>query len=158
MKVFDLMRGQHSAMCDLASLLCACLKVDVHISGVSLKLGSTILGTNLSKFHISGAAVRGAYLIYCMAGNFRGVLIFVIFMVDLAVTKFPPTKINAYGDMVLCESMMMGVATNIVAVRPTLSSIASNSSHCRPADKCSTLIFFYLMPFVQVSIGMALQQ
>ena len=59
-----------------------------------------------------------------MAGNFRGVLIFVIFMVDLAVTKFPPTKINAYGDMVLCESMMMGVATNIVAVRPTLSSIS----------------------------------
>ena len=28
-----------------------------------------------------------------MAGNFRGVLIFVIFMVDLEVTK-----INAYGD------------------------------------------------------------
>ena len=46
----------------------------------------------------------------------------------------PCTKINAYGDMVLCESMMMGVATNIVAARPTLSSIASNSSHCHPAD------------------------
>ena len=28
------------------------------------------------------------------------------------------------GDMVLCESMMMGVATNIVAVRPTLYSIS----------------------------------
>ena len=27
------------------------------------------------------------YRIYCMAGNFRGVLIFVIFVVDLAVTK-----------------------------------------------------------------------
>ena len=36
--------------------------------------------------------------------------------------------------MVLCESMMMGMATNIVAGRPTLSSIASNSSHCHPAD------------------------
>ena len=33
-----------------------------------------------------------------MAGNFCGVLIFVIFMVDLAVTIFSPTKINAYGD------------------------------------------------------------
>ena len=25
--------------------------------------------------------------VYCMAGNFRGVLIFIIFVVDLAVTK-----------------------------------------------------------------------
>ena len=32
--------------------------------------------------------------------------------------------------------------------RPTLSS---NSSHCHLADRCSTLIFFYLMLFVQVS-------
>ena len=31
-----------------------------------------------------------------------------------------------YGDIVLpvCESMMMGVAINIVAARPTLSSIS----------------------------------
>ena len=36
-----------------------------------------------------------------MAGNFRGVLIFVIFVIDLAVMKIPPPmKINAYGDMV----------------------------------------------------------
>ena len=73
-----------------------------------------------------------------MADNFRGVLIFVIFVVDLhdlESRNFPPTKINAYGDMVLCESTMMGVATNIVAARPTFSSnIASNSSHCHPAD------------------------
>ena len=34
-----------------------------------------------------------------MAGNFRGVLIFVIFVVDLESRNFPPTKINAYGDM-----------------------------------------------------------
>ena len=31
-----------------------------------------------------------------MAGNFRGVLIFVIFVVDLESQKFPPMKINAY--------------------------------------------------------------
>ena len=61
-----------------------------------------------------------------MAGSFRGVLIFVIFVVDLESRNFPPTKINAYVDniMVLCESTMMGVATNIVAARPTLSSIS----------------------------------
>ena len=64
-------------------------------------------------------------LLYCMAGNFRGVLIFVV---DLAVTKFshPRKLMPTYGDIVLpvCESMMMGVATNIVAARPTLSSIS----------------------------------
>ena len=43
-------------------------------------------------------------------------------------------KINAYGDVVLCESMMMGVATSIVAAPPTLSRLASSSSHCYPAD------------------------
>ena len=31
-----------------------------------------------------------------MAGNFRGVLIFVIFVVDLQSRKFPPPKINDY--------------------------------------------------------------
>ena len=61
-----------------------------------------------------------------MADNFRGVLIFVIFTVNLAVTKssHAPMKINAYDDMVLCESMMMGVAINVVAARPTLSSVS----------------------------------
>ena len=34
--------------------------------------------------------------IYQMAGNFHGVIIFVIFMVDLAVTK-----INDYGDIIM---------------------------------------------------------
>ena len=34
--------------------------------------------------------------IYHMAGNFHGVLTFVIFVVDLAVTK-----INAYGDIIM---------------------------------------------------------
>ena len=32
-----------------------------------------------------------------MVGNFRGVLIFVIFMVDLAITKFKTMKINFEG-------------------------------------------------------------
>ena len=31
-----------------------------------------------------------------MAGNFCGVLIFVIFVVDLQSRKFPPPKINDY--------------------------------------------------------------
>ena len=86
-----------------------------------------------------------------MAGNFRGVLIFVIFVVDLAVTKFShPRKLM---PTVIYESMMMGVATNIVAVRPILSSIAS---HCHPADSIfDTDNFLYLMLFVQVSVGMA---
>ena len=51
---------------------------------------------------------------------------------------------------------MMGMATNIVAVQPILSSIASNSNHCHPADNIfDTDNFFYLMLFVQVSVGMA---
>ena len=32
-----------------------------------------------------------------MADNFHGVLIFIIFVVDLALTKFPSMTINAYG-------------------------------------------------------------
>ena len=69
-----------------------------------------------------------------MVGNFCGVLIFVIFVVDLAVTKFHPRKLM---PMVICESMMMSVATNIIATRPTLPSISKQgfcSSHYHPAD------------------------
>ena len=56
---------------------------------------------------------------YHMAGNFRGVLIFIIFVVDLAVTKFShPRKL-----MPTVESTMMGVAKNIVAAWPTLPSV-----------------------------------
>ena len=36
------------------------------------------------------------YMYYIMAGNFRGVLIFVIFVVDLAIMKFPLIIINDY--------------------------------------------------------------
>ena len=89
-----------------------------------------------------------------MVGNFRGVLIFVIFVVDLAVTKFfHPRKLMPGGDMVLCESMMMGVATNIVAARPILSSIASNSNHYHPADSIfDTDNFFYLDHAIRPSL------
>ena len=90
--------------------------------------------------------------VYRMAGNFRGVLIFAIFLVDLAVTKiFHPWKLmpTVIINMVMSESMMMGVVTNIVAAQPTtvatvIQLIAS-----------STLLFFYLMLFVQVSVGLA---
>ena len=77
-----------------------------------------------------------------------------IFVVDLAVTKINfPTHEN-YGDMmVLCESMMRGVATNIV----TVSDLINNSKQQQPLSgiqlmASSILIFFYLM---QVSVGMA---
>ena len=63
---------------------------------------------------------------YRMAGNFRGVLIFIILVVDLAVTKFSHSR-KVMPTMIwyiLCKSMMMGVATNIVAARPTLSCIS----------------------------------
>ena len=56
-----------------------------------------------------------------MAGNFHGVIIFVIFVVDLAITKFShPQKLM---PTVICESMMMDMATNIVVARPILPSI-----------------------------------
>ena len=70
-------------------------------------------------FHIPGFPIDGH--IYHMAGNFRGVLIFVIFVVDLAVTKFShPRKLM---PTVICESMVMGMATNIMAARPTFPGI-----------------------------------
>ena len=87
-----------------------------------------------------------------MAGNFHGVLIFVIFVVDLAVMKFShpqklmPTMILWYY---ICESMMMGVATNIVAARPTLSSIASKVPTI--IQLLRHVILFYLMLFVTVA-------
>ena len=48
----------------------------------------------------------------------------------------------------------MGVATNIVAARLT-PLLASNSSHCHPADSVFDTNIFYLVLFVQVSVGMA---
>ena len=59
---------------------------------------------------------------YCMVGNFRCVLVFVVFVVDLAVTKvFHPRKLML--TMIwLCESMMMGMPwpQTLLAVRPIL--------------------------------------
>ena len=46
--------------------------------------------------------------------------------------------------MVMCKSMMMGVATNIVAAWPTLPSVSSNSSHCHPADSVFNTIIIFL--------------
>ena len=72
-----------------------------------------------------------------MADNFHWVLIFVTFVVDLAVTKFShPRKLM---PMVICKlmSMMMDVATNIVGAPPTLSSISNQrivAINCHPAD------------------------
>ncbi len=40
--------------------------------------------------------VDQTFCLYRMAGNFRGVLIFVIFVVDLQSRNFPPPKINAH--------------------------------------------------------------
>ena len=59
-----------------------------------------------------------------MAGKFRGVLTFVIFVADLAVTKFFHPRKLMPTVIWLCESMMMGVATNIVAARPTLPIVS----------------------------------
>ena len=57
-----------------------------------------------------------------MAGNLREVLIFVIFVANLAVTKFShPRKLL---PTVISESMMMGVATNIVASGQNFSVLA----------------------------------
>ena len=61
---------------------------------------------------------------HIMAGNFCGVLIFVIFVVDLAVMKFSHQRKLMLTVIPVCESMMMGVAINIVAARPTLHSIS----------------------------------
>ena len=67
-----------------------------------------------------------------MQGNFRGVLIVVV---HLAVTKLShPQKLM---PTVICESMMMDVATNIIMdshISQHFLVLACNSSHCHPAD------------------------
>ena len=92
---------------------------------------------------------QASEMYYRMAGNFCGVLIFVIFVVDLPVTKFSHPRKLIPTVTVICEFMMMGVATNIVAARPTLSSIGS---YCYLADG---LFDTNILLFVQVSVGMA---
>ena len=75
-----------------------------------------------------------------MAGNFHRVIIFVIFVVDLAVTKIPPTKINAYvyvyiySDVLLCKRKQtddehgMAWPKTLWQCRQLFSVLASNYS------------------------------
>ena len=77
-----------------------------------------------------------------MADNFHGVLI------------FPPMKINAYSDMQVYDD---GRGHKHVAARPTLPCISKQLTVAIVIQlmASSTLIFFYLMLFVQVSVDMA---
>ena len=72
-----------------------------------------------------------------MADNFRGVLIFVIIVVDWQSRKFTPTKINVYR-----YEYIRGAWPKTSWKHGHLFSVAS-----------STLIFFHLMLFVQVSFA-----
>ena len=63
-------------------------------------------------------------------------VVILIFIVGLVVIKiFHPRKLMPI--IIICESMMMGVATNIVVVHAANTDIpvlASNNSHCYSAD------------------------
>ena len=61
---------------------------------------------------------------YSMASIFHGVLIFVIFVVDLTFMKFPPTR---------------------TILMPTVIKDEGNNCHCHT----SLTLFFYLMLLVQ---------
>ena len=77
---------------------------------------------------------------YRMAGNFRGVLIFVIFVVDLAVTKFShPRKL-----MPTVESTMMGVANTSQCQATVATVIQLMESSTYSSISC------YLSKFLQV--------
>ena len=54
--------------------------------------------------------------ICCMAGNFHGVQIFIISVVDLAFTKISTTNLMRTG--------VMGMAKIIVAAQPTILSVS----------------------------------
>ena len=74
----------------------------------------------------------------CMAGNFRGVLNFVIFVVDLVVTKVPSMKINAC--MAKCVLVHMETAGGMAktlwkhALTTVFSARNCNCCYCRPAN------------------------
>ena len=79
-----------------------------------------------------------------MAYNFRGVLIFVIFVVDLAVTKISIHKNQCpYTVVVMWVLAHMGVTCiKMMGVTKTLwkhgqlfSLLASNDRFCHPADR-----------------------
>ena len=51
------------------------------------------------------------YIHVCKVGNFFEVLIFVVFVVDSAVTKYPPTKINGYHGSLGIEKTLDRTST-----------------------------------------------
>ena len=82
---------------------------------------------------------------YLIAGNFHGgVLVFVIFMVALAVTKFPSMKINAYTVIIMCTSVQGGWGA-----WSKLTS-TSNNRYCRLGIFVS--IYPVLLNFVGISL------
>jgi hypothetical protein len=65
-----------------------------------------------------------------MAGNFRGVLIFVIFVVDCSHENFHPRKL-------MPTVYTRGMTKNIVEARTTFSVlhvVIGNNRYCHPAD------------------------
>ena len=70
-----------------------------------------------------------------MADNFRGVLIFVIFVVDLAVTKFShPQKLMPTVTCMQVHDDGRGQKHTLWQRGQHFPVLASNSSHCHPAD------------------------
>ena len=73
-----------------------------------------------------------------MAGNFRGVLIFVIFVVDLAVTKISTHEKLMPGPYVNIRTWKLlrqgGVAKTSWKRGQLLSVLATNDHYCYPAD------------------------
>jgi hypothetical protein len=82
-------------------------------------------------------------LLYRMACIFCGVLIFIIFVVDLQSQKISPTESNAYRIYERCGQKHRGSTANFF-------SVVSNNRYCYPAD--GVFITFDLMLFVQVSL------
>ena len=79
--------------------------------------------------------------LYCMMGNFRGWL--------GSHEIFPLTKINAYSDTMRVHDDGRGYKHRGSAAN-TFQHIASNSSHCHPADSVFDANILHLMLFVQV--------
>ena len=82
-----------------------------------VRVSEVCIGTYILYMYV---CIHTLNLLTVLAGNFCGVLIFVIFVVDLACSHeiSHPQKL-----MPTVESMMMGVAKNIAAARPRLPSV-----------------------------------
>ena len=63
----------------------------IDFAGIDLMRVDLVAPNPIINFYDVG--MRKPYIIYCMVGNFRGVLIFVIFVIDSAVTKISTHKI-----------------------------------------------------------------